>query len=253
MYNSSLSAPLIPVVLASVPLAGYLTIQLTYWTKFYTHRLSGQMQFFSSSIAGVIAFAVARLTVLVVDQFSHPCIRSVIEIWRSYAPFPHSEILFLSVVSGIVFAGCSNIVCGKYKSAITASNQYGDLIECLLQDCMERDKLAELSLRNGKSYVGFIQNSGVASFGDSDIAVVPLASGYRDSESKIMTLTTFYADILNESDRFELQMNDFRVVFPMQEVVSVRLFDPKVYQKVFAQRTKGKQPDPSAAEHRAAL
>lgn len=61
MSGSPLSAPLIPVVLASVPLAGYLTIHLTYRTRFYTHRLSGQLQFFSSSIVGAILFAVARL------------------------------------------------------------------------------------------------------------------------------------------------------------------------------------------------
>ena len=88
-------------------------------------------------------------------------------------------------------------------------------------------------MENGKVYVGVPRESGVAVTGESDIAVVPLISGYRDEGMKTINVTTHYAKTLNElttDAENKLSFDDFQVILPMSEVKSARLFDPLAYQ-----------------------
>lgn len=74
----------------------------------------------------------------------------------------------------------------------------GDLIEILLAESTERQVFVELTLRSGKSYVGLALNSGLQAHNKSDIALIPLASGYRDPETQELEITTYYATVINE-------------------------------------------------------
>ncbi len=48
-------------------------------------------------------------------------------------------------------------------------------------------------MKTGKSYIGFAWESGVSTSGVTDVAVLPLASGYRDSDTQELKITTHYA------------------------------------------------------------
>ena len=70
--------------------------------------------------------------------------------------------------------------------------------------------------------------------GESDVALIPLASGYRDQETHELVITTNYAPAINEyldSDPEipDLIHEDFRVVVPASEIVSARIFSPEIY------------------------
>ena len=110
-----------------------------------------------------------------------------------------------------------------------AATAHGDLIECLIQEAVDSNgrQLVEISTKGGKCYIGFALESGVAAGGDADIAIVPVASGYRDSESKELRITTNYLPALQESD---LEIAEFRVVIPLSEIASARRFDPDAYE-----------------------
>ena len=58
------------------------------------------------------------------------------------------------------------------------------------------------------------------------VAIVPVASGYRDSESRELRITINYLPALQQSD---LEIAEFRVVIPLSEIASARRFDPDVY------------------------
>lgn len=107
---------------------------------------------------------------------------------------------------------------------------------------MERDLLIELSLRSGKSYIGFAEESGItAPNRESDVAIIPLASGYRDEKTRELELTTDYASVIEKArsgDLSHLEEQDLRVVFPKGEIVSARLFDIEVYRELSKQRTQ---------------
>ena len=137
---------------------------------------------------------------------------------------------------------------GKENATRQAALDKGDLIELLLAESTERQLCAELSLWNGKSYIGLALNSGLQAHGESDIALIPLASGYREPDTQKLKITTYYAEVIDEwldeleefrewsqeleesEDRLD-DLKDFRIVISMSEIVSARLFDLDVYER----------------------
>ena len=109
---------------------------------------------------------------------------------------------------------------------VPAAYKHGDLIECLLQDSIDDGGLVELSTRNGKSYVGFPQESGIGARDECDISLIPLASGYRQQETGRLILTTSYAEVLLAG---HAPADKFQVVIPVSEVISARHFDPRAH------------------------
>ena len=83
----------------------------------------------------------------------------------------------------------------------------------------------EHTLESRKSYVGLVVNSGVATFGESDIELVPLFSGYRNDSGELK-LTTAYDGVINrvQSDVQGHTYRDFRVCIPKNRIVSARPF-----------------------------
>lgn len=69
---------------------------------------------------------------------------------------------------------------------------------------------------------------------ESDIAIIPALSGYRSHDTHELEITTDYVPvILDFVKRVQVleDLRDFRIVFPLAEVVSARLFDEDVYQR----------------------
>lgn len=73
---------------------------------------------------------------------------------------------------------------------------------------------------------------------ESDIAIIPALSGYRSHDTHELEITTDYAPvILDFVKRVQVLedlrdfLRDFRIVFPLAEVVSARLFDEDVYRR----------------------
>jgi len=119
------------------------------------------------------------------------------------------------------------------------ARQRADLIELLVSDSIERGKLVEVSLRSGKSYIGFALRSRVTSHPDTQISILPMSSGYRDKDTQELRITTHYAPVvwrnienLQDSEAAEFDpINDLRVVIPRSEIVSARLFDPDLHDR----------------------
>ena len=67
-----------------------------------------------------------------------------------------------------------------------------------------------------------------------NVALLPLNSGYRKEDTHELEITTNYAPVLWEflekHGSSGLVYEDFRVVIPMSEIVSARIFDPDVYE-----------------------
>lgn len=129
-----------------------------------------------------------------------------------------------------------NLFCGKEKAAKKVAIDKGNLIELVIADSLEREEAVELSLKSGKSYIGFILKSEIMERGEFDVALIPIASGYRDKDTHMLKITTNYAPTIEEclkgdSAIPELLNEDFRIVFPDSEISSVRMFYPEVYRR----------------------
>lgn len=116
------------------------------------------------------------------------------------------------------------------------ARESGDLIELLISESIEEQKVVEISLRSGKSYIGFALESGITRQGESDIALIPIASGYRNKDTQELEITNDYARVILESlddpsPSPSLVYKDFQIVIPMSEIVSARIFYFEVYQQ----------------------
>lgn len=208
-----------PLFLAAVPILGYMVLYVAYVTRFRYCRVAGQRQFFAASVAGILLLVLGRLASSSYSAFHGdicfeycanwlPDPQHLKDLVHQFAPFAGSDALFWSLGAGFLLALTANLVMGRTRSAISAAEWYGDLIEMRLQSCMrvstesgkQEDKLAEVSLRSGKSCIGFVLNSGVASIGDTVIAILPVASGYCNVETQRLIINNDYGNLVEISE-----------------------------------------------------
>ena len=72
---------------------------------------------------------------------------------------------------------------------------------------------------------------------NAELAIIPYDSGFRDKDTHKLVFNTDYTDVVlssiegGEDGDEGLDIIDFRVVIPVSEIVSVRIFDFGVYQR----------------------
>jgi len=190
-------------------LAGYLFLILCNATRYRISRESGYHLFFKSAIAGIFLFVVAI----------------VANIYLGTSDPGHKDINFMVFVLASIAPPLFNIFYRSGRAARRAAEKAGGLVELLLDEAFRKDLFVEVSLRSGKVYIGSVLEPGLG--GDkSDIALIPLLSGYRDKDTQELEVTTRYGHFIRRAiSELKLSLNYFRVVIPMSEVVSARIFD----------------------------
>jgi hypothetical protein len=101
---------------------------------------------------------------------------------------------------------------------------------------MRGNSLVSVTLDNRKVYIGWPVYSPDTRRETKDFRLLPAVSGYRDEQTLELNLTTQYFEIL-EKVRNEsidgLKANDFEVMLPLENVVSVGLFSLAIDQQLF--------------------
>ena len=211
-------------------LMGYLLLRALNFTRFIIARDAGYHVLFKSAIAGGILVGISHGIILTINRVGF----NISDKWGIYVDYQFSDTVALSVLIGILAWLIGNRVYSKDKAAKAIATNNGDLIELLIRESMEDQNLIEISLKTGKSYIGFAVESGIAKSGESDISLIPIESGYRDKDTKELEITTYYSLIIAESHpdaKSYLDYADFQIIIPKSEIISVRLFDPDVYQR----------------------
>ena len=211
-------------------IAGYWLLDQTYLWRYQLRRESGYRLFFKSAIAGLVLVAIARLLCVTLECAFPDSLDEAfryIEAWKRYAPFEYSGTMMLTAALAVVTPPILNRFLDADRLAKSASLTNGDLVEWAIQDSLDHQTLVEISMKTGKSYIGLATRSGVSTSGPTDVALIPLASGYRDKETQVLKTTTYYTDTLSE---YKGDRGDFQVVVPRSEIASVRKFMPGVWQ-----------------------
>ena len=111
------------------------------------------------------------------------------------------------------------------SSSLTPSGklpwQLADQISLIIDQAMLESRFVEVSLASGKSYVGSPIQGTFGHRDDGDVAIIPVASGYRDNETQALVMTTNYAPAINSLPGSKL--GSLKVAFPMRDIVSARL------------------------------
>ena len=227
-------------------LGGYYLLSRTLVSRYWVARQAGYKLFFSAAIAGVVLLLVARLIAVIwPSDLGAP----ILAWWCDYAPFEYAGTVAISATLAVIIPLVANPFLDENKYAMQAANAHGDLIECLMQEALDSSYLVEISTKSSKSYIGFVQCSSVAAGGESDIAITPIASGYRDSKTRDLAITTNYLSVLRSNSQDTQDFREhFRVVIPLPEIASARRFDPHVYELFRQTKTAGKnQPETESA------
>lgn len=215
-------------------ISGYWFLFRNYSTHYRVQRASGNHVFFQSAFVGILLLILARLIVLVVSA----CIGVDLDTtthWQHLAPFPYSATALCCLALGISLPPLRNAFTTKEDAVTKYFLDRGLLTEVLFTTSMGEQKLVEITLSNRKSYIGLISEFGISPQGDSDVCLIPMASGYRDEKTLELVLTSQYAalidDVLSRRDEFpQLDLIDFEVTLSMNDILSARIFDFEVYE-----------------------
>ena len=208
-------------------LCGYGFLTFCNYTKYRILRESGYHVLFRSAITGLTFLAVAHVAQEAARHFL-PGNRTFL-LLQNLIPIENPVTLAFTILLAVVSLALFNLKYDKVSAARKVAEQNGDFIELLIDRAITAGQSVELSLRSGKSYIGYALKSRLATLSDIDVELVPIASGYRKSETRELKITTHYSSVMLEFESKNYM--DFRIVIPMSEIESVRLFDKEVYDR----------------------
>lgn len=206
-------------------LAGYLFLSWFNATRYSLPRETGYHVVIRSAIAGVFLFFIGRLFVLLANALV-PAIGS---LWKAIVPLDYSGTaaitLILAAVLPLIIDRHPRF--DQFQAQRDAAMAAGDQITLIIDQAILQGRFVEISLTSGKSYVGSPVHSTFGHRDDGDVAIIPVASGYRHHETQTLVMTTNYAPTIDGLTGHELA--NLKVAFPMREVVSARLFGRALY------------------------
>ncbi len=151
-----------------------------------------------------------------------------------YAPFENFDAVVLSFLLAAFLIWLLNYFAKpeyvRRRISERDLKEHGQLIDWLLQNALESSSLVELSLKGGKSYIGYVTQKELDSASDADVGLIPVVSGYRDNDTRRLVITTSYSEIIlkcgDDSSEFaHLSIDDLSVLIPRSEIALARHFD----------------------------
>ena len=149
--------------------------------------------------------------------------------WQYIPPLDHSVTIALSVIVAFAASKVINRKIPNKEAAARWASENENRIGWILRESLKRRRLVEISLTNGKSYIGFVIEEDPGGW-DQDVALPPVLSGYRSNKTKQLAITKNYAALGQSS------LRDYAVVLQLKEVVSICRFDVAAHQRLARQK-----------------
>lgn len=174
------------------------------------------------------------------------------EFWLNFSgptggQIPSDELgtSILAALLGPLLAFAANLLYPRIAvESYLFTRRTSNSLERLLYRATSRGSMVMITLDDGKVYCGYVDwipgNPGSA---DAFLEVLPIFSGYRESETKRVSLPVTYAPFLERLDKQE--WSQFKKVVPVASVASAGEFDPE-YFEAFAKRAAGPADTPAA-------
>lgn len=221
--NLNLGVLLLPII------GGYFLLTRCHYTRYDALRRSGYHIFFQSAVVGFFFLIIPAHLIMI---FLDPYLERLNEPWTSVVPQGYRTAV-LSALLGLASSFVFNLFLDNKKQVLRNIKKHGRLLEILIAESFTRRKIVEISLKSGKSYIGYPVMNAKITPGESDVELVPIASGHRNKDTQELKITNYYAPAFqkhfdNQSDWLELA-EALRVVMPISEIVTARIFIPEIY------------------------
>jgi hypothetical protein len=208
-------------------LGGFIFISHWWRSRYFVLRFDGHRLIFYSAAAGAFFLTVSTFAILSFASL----FPELEQWWQALKPFPHLAKTFLSFLLGaLLWWPLNRFFHDKQREIDRVIGEKDDPLEVMLRMALGRGRLVMFSVKNGKVYVGLVVSLQDPSRTMQFIKIVPLMSGYRDKDTKVVQFTTFYP----QTDEMGRPLRAFEVVLPASELQSVNLFDETVHAKYFA-------------------
>ena len=156
--------------------------------------------------------------------------------WKAFVPFDYSGTSLLAFSIGGTFWWPLNKLkrFDRDEQALKTIDDGNDFLEMMLAQAQRDLRLVSVVLKSRKVYVGFV-TAGFDPVNDRDyIQLLPLQSGYRDSKTLQLKITTDYSQVYDRIvtktiEPATFDRDDFRVVIPVSEITSTSFFDEEAY------------------------
>ena len=202
-------------------LAGYLLLSGSNFSRFGLLRESGYHVVFRAALWGILLYIAGW----------------GISSWKPL--FDHSatpglelnEASLWSLALGGFLGWAPNIFYSALRGARRAAERKGDVIDVLVDEACKTREVVEVSLQGGKTYIGYFYESTIRKYGTTsgELVLIPLFSGYRNSDDQTLHLTTNYVRLLLGSASFGRWDDAFKVVAPRSTVRWVRPFNMSLF------------------------
>jgi hypothetical protein len=218
----------VPTNLLILPLlAGFWFIHFCHYFRFRAQRLDGYRLLIESSIAGAFLFLVGRVIAYCVVSCT-PLGPLIARRWNEFAPVSFSGSATLAFLIGLAAPFAVNVFLTEDRSKQHAVERHGNALLLLIDFALRQEQLVSITLDNRKVYVGYIVSAPNLRPDDAYIAVLPMASGYRDTNTMELKFISLYNELYANE---EMDARQFRVVIPVGSIKMASLFDLEVYAK----------------------
>jgi hypothetical protein len=222
-----------PLVLG-LPIAVWWLAQVGAWLALCIWW-SLQISFAAPALAFRMALVGLSYVLALVDATMEPA--RATELWFNLVAPIKDEVrpdalgtAFLACVLGPLLAKSLNLVYPRSAAeARLFRKRVRNSLERLLYNATQRGKMVMITLEDGKVYCGYSELiPGDARASDAYLEILPMFSGYRESESKQVHLPVNYAAQYRTlpPDRRE----QFKKVFPVARIVTAGEFDPRLFE-----------------------
>jgi len=230
------------------PLIGGYAYSVT-WTPslYHSAREDGHRLYFRSVFYGFFLTSCAICThVILIDQYawytnfltiiSHIRGHSEVEpsIWSAPSKI---AILVISFVLGPAISHLLNLsnYFPRWKNfQLKQAIRHNDFEKLVYRSAKEKKPLL-ITLDSGKLYVGWAASAPNPEAARKSIKILPLLSGYRNTETQRVAFTTNYHEILTslgtDDEIDHLSEEDFVVVLPTESISSAHGFDIVAYER----------------------
>ena len=157
------------------------------------------------------------------------------DMWAQFSPIHESGAPTIALVLGAFGWFPLNLLI-PYETGLARFHRLGnsDAMDKFLFDSAESNALIQITLSDGKFYVGKIDSIAANPLApNSFIQILPYASGYRDKDTKELSFTSFYDtvydELVKEPGFTEDALAQFKKVLPFSAIFSANRFDPAMY------------------------
>ncbi|MGL5345417.1 MAG: hypothetical protein ACRC9O_12745 [Plesiomonas sp.] len=251
------------LLLAVILVSGFLYVNLSLSTRYRYKRSNGWDAYFFVAAWGIVFFLAGGLLTFTLNFSSgfrwisnslnltpnsfNGMLSTTTDKFQRINEIKQIAWVVISIVLAALFGWINKLRTSKgdrrWDSLAKAVGNNG--FESLLMEASARQFPIITTLSSRKIYVGLVTCPALENGLSEHLEILPMLSGYRDKDDLTIKITTNYHQHYIESGVItgmsRLNLQDFRVLIPKDEVETISFFDIEAYNKFKADEARDRK------------